>query len=81
MYASTPVEFQAAFRSWHENTPLAAVREEVDTPEQVKNGELAGGRPAYVAEIAGTVAMLCTPEVGWTTGSVISANGGLKFSY
>ena len=32
-------------------------------------------------EIAGTIAMLCTPDCAWTTGSVVSSNGGFKFSY
>jgi hypothetical protein len=36
---------------------------------------------AYESEIAGTIAMLCTPDCAWTTGSVISSNGGFKFSY
>jgi len=36
---------------------------------------------AYEEEIAGTIAMLCTPDCAWTTGSVISSNGGFKFSY
>ncbi|CAK7204974.1 L-xylo-3-hexulose reductase [Sporothrix eucalyptigena] len=37
-------------------------------------------RPAFTTEIAGTVDMLCSPESGWTTGSVICANGGMKMS-
>lgn len=41
---------------------------------------MGGMRPAFTAEIAGTVDMLCSEESGWTTGSVICANGGMKMS-
>lgn len=34
-----------------------------------------------VHEVVGVVAMLCSDEAGWCTGSVVCANGGLKFSY
>ncbi|RMZ78149.1 hypothetical protein DV738_g4039, partial [Chaetothyriales sp. CBS 135597] len=37
-------------------------------------------RPAFTDEIAGVVGMLCSAESGWTTGSVICANGGMKMS-
>lgn len=37
-------------------------------------------RQAYDTEIAGVIAMLCTPDSGWCTGSTICANGGFKFS-
>jgi NAD(P)-dependent dehydrogenase (short-subunit alcohol dehydrogenase family) len=37
-------------------------------------------RPGFTTEIAGTVDMLCSEESGWTTGSVICANGGMKMS-
>lgn len=37
-------------------------------------------RPGFTLEIAGTVDMLCSLESGWTTGSVICANGGMKMS-
>ncbi len=35
----------------------------------------------YDYEVAGVVAMLCTPDSAWCTGSVVCANGGFKFSY
>lgn len=35
---------------------------------------------AYESETAGVIAMLCTPDAAYTTGSVISCNGGFKFS-
>ncbi len=80
MYQDTSDEFQKSMSSWLENTPLAAVREGVDDKSVVKKAEIAGGRPAYEGEIAGVVAMLCSEDGGWCTGSVVCANGGLKFS-
>ncbi|KAI5462708.1 hypothetical protein BGZ63DRAFT_222497 [Mariannaea sp. PMI_226] len=41
---------------------------------------MGGRRPGFTSEIAGTIVMLCSEESGWTTGSVISANGGMKMS-
>ena len=41
---------------------------------------MGGKRPAFADEIAGVVGMLCSEESGWTTGSVVSANGGMKMS-
>ncbi|TKA66671.1 hypothetical protein B0A49_10197, partial [Cryomyces minteri] len=80
MYAGTSRDFQAQMSSWTKNAPLAAVREGVDADEFVRNAEFAGGRPAYDTEMAGVVAMLCGEDAGWSTGSVVCANGGLKFS-
>ncbi|KAM0341392.1 hypothetical protein ACHAPU_010035 [Fusarium lateritium] len=37
-------------------------------------------RPGFTAEIAGTIDMLCSEESGWTTGSVVCSNGGMKMS-
>ncbi|KAK3714152.1 hypothetical protein LTR37_007954 [Vermiconidia calcicola] len=80
MYAGAPQDFQASMSTWTKNTPLAAIRPGVDQKELVANAEVAGGRPAYDSEVAGVVAMLCTPDSAWCTGSVICANGGMKFS-
>ncbi|KAF4125574.1 Short-chain dehydrogenase [Geosmithia morbida] len=41
---------------------------------------MGGRRPGFTSEIAGTIDMLCTEESGWTTGSVVCANGGMKMS-
>ncbi|KAH6899784.1 hypothetical protein B0T10DRAFT_5503 [Thelonectria olida] len=41
---------------------------------------MGGRRPGFTSEIAGTIVMLCSEESGWTTGSVICANGGMKMS-
>ncbi|KAI9835561.1 MAG: hypothetical protein M1819_002012 [Sarea resinae] len=61
-------------------TPLAAVREGIDPPEVLERAKKLKGRAAYPEEIAGVVAMLCSEDSGWCTGSVVCANGGLKFS-
>ena len=45
----------------------------------VRNG-MGGRRPGFTDEIAGTIDMLCSEEAGWTTGSVVCANGGMKMS-
>jgi NAD(P)-dependent dehydrogenase (short-subunit alcohol dehydrogenase family) len=55
--------------------PLSPLRES-DTEEQKQLGEMYGGRVAYPEEIAGIVGMICSPESGWMTGSLVSANGG-----
>lgn len=81
MYMSTSKEFQAKMAGWTRNTPLAAIRPDVDREDLVEGAELAGGRPGYDYEVAGVVAMLCTPDSAWCTGSVVCANGGFKFSY
>ncbi|EGP82974.1 uncharacterized protein MYCGRDRAFT_101794 [Zymoseptoria tritici IPO323] len=80
MYAKTTKEFQGKMAGWTRNAPLAAIRPDVDRQDLVENAELAGGRPAYDYEIAGIVAMLCTPDAAWCTGSTVCANGGFKFS-
>ncbi|KAF2261464.1 NAD(P)-binding protein [Lojkania enalia] len=81
MYSNTDDDFVARNKPFIENTPLSAPRKGIDSEEIYEAATKAGGRPAYSEEIAGAVAMLCTPEAGWTTGSVICANGGMKFSF
>ncbi|KAK3673818.1 hypothetical protein LTR78_006373 [Recurvomyces mirabilis] len=80
MYDSTSKEFQQKMSYWTKNTPLAAIRSDVDRKDLVENSDVAGGRPAYDTEIAGVIAMLCTTDSAWCTGSTICANGGFKFS-
>ncbi|THW23841.1 NAD(P)-binding protein [Aureobasidium pullulans] len=80
MWSGVSKEFQEGIAPWLKNTPLAAVRPGVDSEDLVKGAEVAGGRPAYESETAGVIAMLCTPDAAYTTGSVISCNGGFKFS-
>jgi NAD(P)-dependent dehydrogenase (short-subunit alcohol dehydrogenase family) len=48
--------------------------------DKIVNEGMGGKRPAFTDEIAGVVGMLCSAESGWTTGSVICANGGMKMS-
>lgn len=81
MYGSTGPKFQQEMKPFMQNAPLQRVRPGLDDEQFVKDEEKAGGRPAYDHEIAGVVAMLCSEDSAWCTGSVICANGGLKFSY
>lgn len=81
MYGSTSPEFQQQLKPHIQHTPLMKEREGLDPDEFVKDAEKAGGRPGYDHEIAGVIAMLCSEDSAWCTGSVICANGGLKFSY
>jgi NAD(P)-dependent dehydrogenase (short-subunit alcohol dehydrogenase family) len=80
MYWSNDESFIALNKPFIENTPLAAPRKGIDSDRIYEASQGAGGRPAYSEEIAGVVGMLCLAEAGWTTGSVICANGGMKFS-
>ena len=80
MYGGTTEEFQRQMKPWIQNAPLQRVREGIDDDVYVKDAEKAGGRPAYDHEIAGVVGMLCSEDGGWCTGSVVCANGGLRFS-
>ncbi|KAK9423169.1 hypothetical protein SUNI508_04463 [Seiridium unicorne] len=80
MYLSAPEEVKKGLTLWNPLTPLAPVRE-TDAPEVRELGRRLGGRGAYAHEIAQMVAMICSPDSGWCTGSLISSNGGLTFSY
>lgn len=79
MYMNVADEVKQGLALWNPLTPLVAVRE-TDSPEVQELGRKFGGRAAYDHEIAGMVATICSPESGWCTGSLISANGGLSFS-
>lgn len=81
MYGETGPEFQQRMKPFMQNAPLQRVRPGIDSEQFVKDEERAGGRPGYDHEIAGVVAMLCSADSAWCTGSVICANGGMKFSY
>ncbi|KAL5118327.1 hypothetical protein ACEQ8H_003676 [Pleosporales sp. CAS-2024a] len=80
MYWSNDEDFTAKIKPFIEHTPLAAPRKGIDDDRIYQASLNAGGRPAYSEEIAGIVGMLCLPEAGWTTGSVVCANGGMRFS-
>ena len=74
-------KFEEEMKAFIRTTPLSAVREGLDREDLVKDAPRAGGgRPAYDHEIAGVVAMLCSSDAAWCTGSVVNANGGLKFT-
>lgn len=81
MYFAAGENFWKQLEPFQLNTPLSAVREGIDEPSLVKlaNEKMGGRRPAYWREIAAVVGMLSGPDSAWTTGSVISCNGGLKF--
>ncbi|KAL8694754.1 MAG: hypothetical protein Q9218_000680 [Villophora microphyllina] len=81
MYGGTSAEFQQQMKPHIQNAPLMKEREGIDPEEFVKDAAKAGGRPGYDYEIAGVVAMLCSEDSAWCTGSVVCANGGFKFSY
>lgn len=80
MYESTSPEYQKQMKPFMQSAPLQKVRPGIDDEQLVRNAETAGGRPAYDHEIAGVVAMLCTEDSAWCTGSVVCANGGFRFS-
>lgn len=80
MYANVGDEFAAGMIPWHLNTPLAAVSRERDGEDADEVMRKRGGRAATAEDIAGVVGMLCSPESAWSTGSVVCANGGMRFS-
>lgn len=79
MYMTAPDDIKHALGLWNPLTPLVAVRDS-DGPDVQELGRRFGGRAAYPEEIAGLVSMICSPDSGWMTGSIVSANGGLSFS-
>ncbi|KAL8841041.1 MAG: hypothetical protein Q9170_001066 [Blastenia crenularia] len=70
MYGSTSPEFQQQLKPHIQHTPLMKERDGIDPENLVKDAERAGGRPGYDHEIAGVVAMLCSEDSAWCTGSV-----------
>ncbi|KAL4969082.1 SDR family NAD(P)-dependent oxidoreductase [Aspergillus stella-maris] len=94
MYFKTGEGFWNAIQGFQDNTPLSKLVDGKDqsirdpvfeelglTEEQVRlvNEKMGGRRPAFTEEVAGVVGMLCTRDGGWCTGSVVCANGGMKF--
>jgi NAD(P)-dependent dehydrogenase (short-subunit alcohol dehydrogenase family) len=80
MYGSVSAEFVEVNRSFLETTPLASVRPGIDKEEWVRDVAKTGGRPATELEIAKLVGLLCSADASWTTGSVLNANGGMRFT-
>ena len=79
MLDATPENIKVSLGPWNQVSPLTAIRPE--DGEATKEWQRYGGRPAYAEEVAGTVAMLCGADAAWTTGSIVSANGGMRVSY
>ncbi|KAI9151757.1 L-xylo-3-hexulose reductase [Paramyrothecium foliicola] len=90
MYAEAGEKFWKINQPYVDAAPLAEYNGEDDVlamagsdaerfDKTVREG-MGGRRPGFTSEIAGTIDMLCSAEGGWTTGSVICANGGMKMS-
>ncbi|KAI1192740.1 short-chain dehydrogenase [Nemania serpens] len=77
MYSSNTPEFKREIKGWIEHSPLMRARPGIDSLELVEDARTSGGRPAYVSEIAGIVAMLTGEDAAWCTGQVVCANGGM----
>ncbi|EHK44288.1 uncharacterized protein TrAtP1_008806 [Trichoderma atroviride] len=90
MYAEAGPAFWSTNQPFVDVAPLTAYNGEANVLEQVGQdadkfdklvrGGMGGRRPGFVDEIAGTIDMLCTEESGWTTGSVVCANGGMRMN-
>lgn len=77
MYWGNDPAFIEQNRPFIENGPLCRERKGIDTERVYEASQGAGGRPGYAEEVAGMIGLLCLPEAGWTTGSVVSCNGGM----
>ncbi|KAH7363286.1 short-chain dehydrogenase [Plectosphaerella cucumerina] len=75
MLRGAPDAAKQAISMWYPLTPLSGIRD-WDSDEQKEMAEKYGGRAGYAEEIAGIVGMICSPESGWMTGCLVSANGG-----
>lgn len=90
MYADVGPKFWKINQPYVDAAPLAQYEGEEWVKEMAgKDAErfdvlvreqMGGRRPGFTVEIAGTIDMLCSEESGWTTGSVVCANGGMKMS-
>ena len=86
MYFATGEEFWTQMQGFQDATPLSAVVPGDTNVENTLSSEektliqekMGGRRPAFTSEVAGVVGMLCTEDGGWTTGSVVCANGGMR---
>jgi NAD(P)-dependent dehydrogenase (short-subunit alcohol dehydrogenase family) len=56
------------------------VGEEKERFDDVVKVSMNNRRPGLTDEIAGTIDMLYSVEAGWTTGSVVCANRGMRMS-
>ena len=89
MYSNAGESFWKVNQPYVDATPLA--RYTGDDKTRVLSGDpknfdkivtegMGGQRPGFTSEIAGVIGMLCSEEAGWTTGSVICCNGGMKMT-
>ncbi|CEN62251.1 Putative 3-oxoacyl-(Acyl-carrier-protein) reductase (AFU_orthologue; AFUA_1G10100) [Aspergillus calidoustus] len=90
MYFKTGEGFWNQIQGFQDNTPLSKLAESEkedpslaiglsDEQKRLVREKMGGRRPAFTEEVAGVVGMLCTADGGWCTGSVVCANGGMKF--
>lgn len=79
MWGSVGEDFEEQVRPLLELTPAAQMGGASFGKKRLEESGGKGGRPAQPEEIAGIVAMLCTEDAGWCTGSVVNANGGMQF--
>lgn len=77
MYYKNSDEFKREIKGWIEHSPLMRARKGIDSDDLVEDAKTSGGRPGYVDEVAGVVAMLCGKDAAWVTGQVVCANGGM----
>lgn len=63
-----------------EKAVLARAGDDAVRFDKIVREKMGCRRPGFTSEIAGTIVMLCSEEAGWTTGSIICANGGMKMS-
>ncbi|KAF5663375.1 3-oxoacyl-reductase [Fusarium heterosporum] len=90
MYAAAGQTFWDINQPYADTTPLAQYNGEPEVLamagpdaehfDRTVRQSMGNRRPGFTAEIAGTIDMLCSEESGWTTGSVICSNGGMKMS-
>ena len=90
MYAEVGPSFWSINQPYVDAAPLAEydgekrvldmAGDDAERFDKIVREGMGGRRPGFTWEIAGTVDMLCSEEAGWTTGSVVCANGGMKMS-
>jgi NAD(P)-dependent dehydrogenase (short-subunit alcohol dehydrogenase family) len=90
MYVAAGLKFWKRNQPYVDAAPLtrydggedteAKVGEQAEEFDKTVKEGMGGRRPGFTDEIAGVIGMLCSEESGWTTGSVICANGGMRMS-
>lgn len=83
MYFEAGEDFWRQMQAFQETMPFSVLRDEdarLLGQDQVKiiKEKMNGRRPAFPHEVAGIVGMLCTEDGRWCTGSLVSANGGMR---